>query len=233
MTEKIILIAMLITISIGVSGCMFKKNEPSVEEQVKKYMKDKYNEEFKVLGGGTEGWNASETEIYVSSEKFPDERIMIRRGKNSGEMIDNYVSYLMRDKIEEVMKGIVSPIYPKSKVFYNVERSPLAGTDPKMNVDEYIKYAGASLILCVIDADYETNKEKKIEQLRLKFKEKQYITNLTVYYVLDGKLDYVNSSNWRELFNGISAQEWWTLRGAFNIDKSYNFRYSEWRKINE
>ncbi len=33
MSEKVIAIVMLIKVSIGVSGCMFKKNEPSVEDR--------------------------------------------------------------------------------------------------------------------------------------------------------------------------------------------------------
>ncbi len=53
--QKVLLTASAIILLIGVSGCMWKKNEPSVKEQVEKYMKDKYNEEFKAAGGGTEG----------------------------------------------------------------------------------------------------------------------------------------------------------------------------------
>ncbi len=235
MLQRVLLIASAIIILIGVSGCMWKKNEPSVKEQVEKYMKDKYNEEFKVLGGGTEGWNDPNEEIYVKSEKFPDEMILIRRGKKSGEMIDNYMDFLMKSKIEEVMNGIVSEIYPKSKVFFNTDGPPHAGATPQMSVEEYLeylsKYRSLSLIICINDPNYKANKDEKLEQLRLRFEEKQYISDLTMYYILDGKADLINSDNWREVLNGPSAREWWALRGDFLMDKSYKFHYSEWREV--
>ena len=121
MGKKIIkTLVITIIITIGVNGCMLNKNKPTVKEQVEQYMKEKYNEEFTVKGGGTEGWNSTYEEIYVSSEKFPDELIMIRRGKKTGSMSDNYIEFLMKDEIEKVMSEIVSEVYPESKVFYSI-----------------------------------------------------------------------------------------------------------------
>ena len=233
MIKKGLLVIFMIITLIGVSGCMSKQksNEPSVKEQVEKYMKDKYNEEFKVVGGGTEAWNAPYQEIYVTTPKFPNAEIMIRRDKKSGEMIDNYMDYLMKSKIEDVMNKIVSQVYPKSKVFYNTEGAPIAGATPQMSVDEYIKVCTLSLIICISDSEYKINKDQKVELLRKKFEEKQFVPSMTMYYLVNGKIDMINTNNWRDLLNGTSQKEWWTLRGDFDMDKSYRYIFNEWREV--
>jgi hypothetical protein len=236
MVKRVFLVMLaIIIILIGVGGCMPKQNEPSVKEQVEKYMKDKYNEEFKFLGGGTEGWNAPETEIYVSSEKFPDAKIMIRRGKKSGEMIDNYMDFLMKSKIEVVMNAIVSKIYPKSKVLYSTGGAPLDGTTPQMSVEEYIKYSGKnlalSLTICISDLDYKTNKDQKLEQLRIKLEEKKYMCKFYIFYVLGGKLELVNDTNKNDLYSNATATNWSMMRGDFSLDSSYKFLVNRWREI--
>jgi hypothetical protein len=222
--------------TIGVINSMNKEQkEPSIKEEVEKYMKDKYNEEFKVLGGGTEGWNETTMDIYVSSEKFPDAEIMIRRSKESGGMVDNYMEYLMQSKIEETMNKIVSEVYPKSKVLYSTNGPPHANATPQMSVDEYLKdlnnYSALSFKICINDPDCKTTKDQKLEQLRKKFEKNQYSPGFIIYYVLDGKLDLINANNANQLLNGVHEDEWWILRGDFGMDKSYKFRYVQWRDI--
>lgn len=234
MIRKILLIILIVIILIGVSSCMRKQSKPSVKEQVENYMKEKYNEEFKVVGGGTEGWNEPYEEIYVVSEKFPDARIMIRRRKEDGEMIDNYMDHLMKKGIEDVMGEIVSGIYPESKVFFDTYGSPLGGTSPEMNVEEYIKYIGnhlsLSLTICVSDPDYEINKDIDLKQLREKFKEREYKPSFTIFYVLDGKLDLINEDNERDLYTGADEAKWSKLRGDFDVEP---WEWDEWREINK
>lgn len=226
MLKKFVLGIMAVIIIVGVSGCMAKDNKVLTKDEVLKYMKDKYNEEFTYLGGGTEGWNAPEYEIYVSSSKFPDASIMIRLGKESGDMVDNYMSFLMKSRIEEVMNQIAKDIYPESKVYYSTDAAPLAGANPEMDVDEFIKYSGKylalSLTICVSDAEYETNKDQKLEQLRSKFKEKDYKPQFRIIYVPEGKVD-VDPQTVRDATILKSA----LLFGDFDVEPS---SYDEWRE---
>ncbi len=235
MGKKAFLGMMVIIILIGVNGCMAGKKEPSIAEQVEKYMEDKYNEEFKFLGGGTESWNAPYEEIYVSSEKFPDEEILVIRGKDDGEMEDNYVSFLMKSKVEEAMSEIVSEIYPDSKVFYQTTGSVQGKATPEMGVDEYIKYSGEylslSITICIDDPEYESNKDEKLEQLRLKFQEKQYMPKFRIFYMVEGKLELLNGDNWRESLSRAPESESWTLMGIFYMDESFQIYDYEWREV--
>ena len=234
MIKKVLLLIFIAIILIGVSKGMKRKPKLSVKEQVEMYMKDKYNEEFKVVGGGTEAWNASYREIYVVSEKFPDARIMIRRGKKGGEMIDNYMGFLLKDEIEKIMNELVFEVYPKSKVFYSTYGTPRAGITPDMDVEEYLeyvsKYGPFSLTICVSDPDYQINKDTKLEQLRKKFRERKYKPSFAIFYVLDGKLDLINEDNERELYTGADETKWSKLRGDFDVDP---WEGDEWREINQ
>ncbi len=236
MIKNSLLVIFIIIILIGVSGCMSKTKEPTVKEQVEKYMKDKYNEEFKVLGGGTEGWNDSDEEIYVSSEKFPNARIMIKRGKKSGEMIDNYMDFLMKSKIEDLLNGIASKVYPKSKVFYSTDESPLDGTSMQMSTDEYIRYCAKSfhlsLTICVSDPEYKVNKNDKLEQLRLGFEEKQYNPTFSIIYVPDDKFAQVSESNLHDVENRYGDFTNWVLsKGVFYMDRTtYKLRSVDWEE---
>ena len=237
MTKKIILLGLSMMLFIGVSGCMAKqKPEVDVKAEVEKYLKEKYNENFTVTGGGTESWDSPDTEIYAKPEKFPEERVMVRRGKKTGGMIDNYMDYLMKSKIEKVMTEIISPIYPKSKVLYDAGGAPLDGTYPDMSVDGYLSYISIhpkiSLTICVSDPEYKTNRDEKAEELRKKFEERQYRGNFAIFYMLEGKLEVITEASKKELYHLYSRSKWCSMMGFFTMDDSYNYYDSdEWEEI--
>jgi hypothetical protein len=240
MLKKVLGIIFSIIILIGVGGCMAKqsnnteKNNSSVKDEMMKHMKDKYNEQFKFVNIGTEVWSAPYTEMKVGSDKFPGSVIVIRRNDKTGVTVDNYVDFLMKSKIEEAMNEISSKIYPKSKVLYEPGGAPLPDKiTPEISVEEYSKFKdiGLSLTLCISDPNYKTSREQKIEQLRMALKNKGYRCNLIVFYVLDGKLDLINNANMNELFAGATEAKWSIIRGEFSMDRTYKFRYSEWRDL--
>ncbi len=236
MTKKIILLGLSIILFIGVSGCMEKqKPEVDVKAEVEKYLKDKYNENFTVTGGGTEGWNAPDTEIYAKPEKFPEERVKVRRGKKTGEMIDNYTGILMKSQIDKIMTDLVSQVYPQSKTWYDIPKAPLDGTSPEMSVEDYLKYISShpkiSLTICVSDSEYRTNKDEKAEELRKKFEEKQYRGNFAIFYMLEGKLEEITEANKKELY-GYDTNKWCSMMGFLFMDKSYQYdSVSSWEEI--
>ena len=236
MTKKIILLGLSIILLIGVSGCMEKhKPEVDVKAEVEKYLKDKYNENFTVTGGGTESWDSPDTEIYAKPEKFPEERVMVRRGKKTGGMIDNYTGILMKSKIDEIMTDIVSQVYPKCKVWYDIPKAPLDGTSPDMSTEGYLEYVSQyskiSLTICVSDTEYKKNKDEKLEKLRREFEEKQYRGDFSIFYMLEGKLEEITEANKKELY-GYDTNKWCNYMGVFTMDDSYNYYDSdEWEEI--
>ena len=221
---------------MGVTGCMESKpkQEVDIKAEVEKYLKDKYNENFNVTGVGTGSWDASEMEIYARSERFPEYKIMIRRGMKTGEMIDSYTGFLMKDKIDKIMTELITPIYPKSKVWYYAPLAPRAEASPDMSVESYLeyvsKYSFISLTICVSDPEYRTNRDEKAEELRKRFEEKKYKGRFDIFYMLDGKLEIINEDKKSDLFDSYTGKEWHSMKGVLSMNDSYQYRYTDWEE---
>lgn len=227
----------LLIIILGVSGCMEKgskeaKNGKTVKDEMMEHMGNKYGEEFEFVNIGTESWMDPYTEMIVHSQKFPEGRILVRK---SGNMItDNYTDFLMKDKIEVEITKIVSKIYPKSKVFYNPGGMTHPNEiNPSMTIKEYSKarLIALPLTICISEVNYEEIKDKKIEELRKILEEKQYRSDLCIFYVLEDKLDLINDNNIHELYDSATEAKWSAIRGDFLMDDSYKFISSEWSEI--
>ena len=234
--KKLLLLALSIVLLIGMTGCMEvkPKQEVDIKAEVEKYLKDKYNENFNVTGGGTESWNATDMEIYARSERFPDYKIMIRRGMKTGGMIDSYTGFLMKDEIDKIMTELITPIYPKSKVWYYAPLAPSAGTYPDMGVENYLehesKYSFITLTICVSDPEYRTNKDEKAEELRKRFEEKKYKGAFDIFYMLDGKLEIINEDKKGDLYDSYTAKSWHSMKGSLHMNRSYQYRYIDWEE---
>jgi uncharacterized protein YqfB (UPF0267 family) len=247
MVEKIAIGVVSIILMIGVWGCMSNNNdinnnhnndivepEGSVKDMMMEHMREKYNEEFEFVNIDTEAWTAPYTEMILKSEKFPNHRIVVYRYKETGAIVDNYMDFHMKERIEEELTEIVKKIYPKSKVFYRPGGRPLPNrVTPDISLEEYSieTVIGLALTICIEDADYETNKEEKIEELRKALEEKKYKCTLDVFYIKEGKIDLINDDNETEVLTGPHNAEWVLTRGGFVMTNSFEFRYSEWREI--
>jgi len=230
MVEKIAIGIISIILAIGVCGCMSNNNdskkdvvqqEGSVKDMMMEHMREKYNEEFEFVNIDTEVWTAPYTEMIVKSEKFPNHRIVVQRYKETGAIVDNYMDFHMKERIEKELIEIVKEIYPKSKVFYRPGGRPVPNSvTPDISIAEYskIRLPGLPVTICIEDPDYETNKEEKIEELRKVLEEKKYICNLDVFYIKEGKIDLINEDNETEVLTGPHNAEWVLIRAYFLME---------------
>ena len=243
MIEKIAIGIISIILAIGVCGCMSNskdskkdvvKQESSVKDMMMEHMREKYNEEFEFVNIDTEVWTAPYTEMIVKSEKFPNHRIVVQRYKETGAIVDNYMDFHMKERIEKELIEIVKEIYPKSKVFYRPGGRPVPNSvSPDISIAEYSieTIIGLALTICIEDPDYETNKEEKIEELRKVLEEKKYMCKLDIYYLDKNKLNLVSEDNRSEFLTGSTRKEWVLMRGDFSMDESFKFRYYDWREF--
>jgi len=245
MVEKIAIGIVSIILMLGMCGCMSNSNdsknkdvvkqEGSVKDMMTEHMREKYNEEFEFVSINTEVWTAPYTEMIVKSEKFPDHRIVVQRYKETGAIVDNYMDFHMKERIEKELTEIVKEIYPKSKVFYRPGGRPVPNSvTPDISIAEYSieTIIGLALTICIEDPDYETNKDEKIEELRNALEERRYICNLDVFYIKEGKIDLINDDNRREVLTGPHNAEWVLMRAYFLMNDSFEFENDpEWREI--
>lgn len=149
MVEKIAIGIVSIILMLGMCGCMSNNNdskkdvvqqEGSVKDMMMEHMREKYNEEFEFVSINTEVWTAPYTEMIVKSEKFPNHRIVVQRYKETGAIVDNYMDFHMKERIEKELTEIVKEIYPKSKVFYRPGGRPVSNSvTPDISISEYSK----------------------------------------------------------------------------------------------
>ncbi len=179
MIEKIAIGIISIILMIGVCGCMSNNNENkdvveqggSVKDMMMEHMREKYNEEFEFVNIDTEVWTAPYTEMIVKSEKFPNHRIVVQRYSETGAIVDNYMDFHMKERIEKELTEIVKEIYPKSKVFYRPGGRPVPNSvTPDISISEYSKKTiiGLTLTIFIEDPEYKTNKDEKIEERKRK-----------------------------------------------------------------
>ena len=243
MVEKIAIGIISIILAIGVCGCMSNNNdskkdvvqqEGSVKDMMMEHMREKYNEEFEFVNINTEVWTAPYTEMIVKSEKFPNHRIVVQRYNETGAIVDNYMDFHMKERIEKELTEIVKEIHPKSKVFYRPGGRPVPNSvTPDISISEYskIRLPGLPVTICIEDPDYETNKGEKIEELRKALEKREYICHLDVFYIKEDKLDLINEDNETEVLTGPHNTEWVLIRGGFLMTDSFEFDYYEWREI--
>lgn len=210
------------------------KEEGSVKYMMMEHMREKYNEDFVFVNINTEIWTAPYTEMIVKSGKFPGQRIVVQRYKETGVIVDNYMDFYMKERIEKALTEIVKGIYPKSKVFYRSGGRPVPNSvTPDMDISEYskIRLPGLPVTICIEDGGYETNKDNKIEKLRKALEERKYKCNLDVFYIREGKIDLISEENVTEVLTGTHNAEWVLLRGGFNTKDTFEFSYSKWRQV--
>ncbi|AUG56182.1 hypothetical protein [Acetivibrio saccincola] len=116
------------------------QKEGSVKDMMTEHMREKYNEEFEFVSINTEVWTAPYTEMIVKSEKFPNHRIVVQRYNETGAIVDNYMDFHMKERIEKELTEIVKEIHPKSKVFYRPGGRPVPNSvTPDISISEYSK----------------------------------------------------------------------------------------------
>ncbi|OCA88167.1 hypothetical protein A8F94_10175 [Bacillus sp. FJAT-27225] len=204
----------------------------SAEEEMLQHMEEKYNEEFEIISKDTQAWSAGYAEMRVRSSKFPDASIIVRKTKETGTISDNYVDYLMKKPIEEEFQAILSQVYDNFKVIYLSGGTTLPEkAKPGMTVSEYSEVKNLPMTVQIAVEQDPANKDELVEKLRALLEEKQYRSELYIFYMLDGKLAELDDSTANELFNGATGKNWASLRGDFSMDRNYQFRTARWREL--
>jgi len=151
--KRVVIIALISTMMIGLSGCMFIQNGNSIYKQMVEYMEEKYGEEFTFIEatGTNKIKGSSQREATVSTERFPREQISVMADKDEDGNYyfrDNYVSFLLRDEIEKLLTEIAAPIYKDCKVIFDAN-TPVypEETGKEITMDEYIKWGSLNIYI--------------------------------------------------------------------------------------
>lgn len=103
---KFILLALIITLVLGVCGCM--KNNSA--DKIVQYMNDKYDDKFEYcepFGGGASSKPIAK-EILLSSEKYPGKKIWASYNSQTKEYRDNYTEHRYEEQFEQYLTDLLS-----------------------------------------------------------------------------------------------------------------------------
>ena len=219
-----ILAALLVLVSIG--GCsMFGMDNKS---KMMQYMEEKYGEEFAFVDIGTQMWNASYIEMIVSSEKFPGERINVHIDRKSKEISDNYLFYLRKAEVDDLVEGYIENIYGGCRVFSSGVMNLFTFEEgPSLSLDAYVKLLGEKgvdygIFVMDSDADKETDAAAFIEKLR----KKGFYPSFAIFYV---SAESLTSMTELDSYDGTWIDAHTTAEAWFVLDREGNISYEEWR----
>ncbi|MBS5914248.1 MAG: hypothetical protein E7L01_26920 [Paenibacillus macerans] len=198
-----ILLVMLagMIITLGVSGCMSKKQDPdAIKDKMLAYLEEKYGEEFSPLSFESSGFAYSYDTLWAYPKNgTKEDRFEVwgsRTEDGSYGMSDGYFGIYIKPKYEEVLSGFVSEIYKDFKLFTGFEEGVMADRLNKNTKIEEI-YAPDELFFSdtVIFVNEDSTKgisdEEGIRRIAEKMKEHKMVGSVRLYVVFNDKFDSI------------------------------------------
>lgn len=231
-TKRILATVLLIIMIAGSLGCMnIKSNKDILMEYIsQKYEDDEFT--FVSLTGGSLG--SDEHSIVVSSKKYPDEYIIVRKtlvegGGNPEIFSDNYMAVVFKEDVEDAINAAVNEVYSNYKVIYKPTQSPLSqNIGPDTNLNDYLSDT-ASRLMAVVFIDSEGQKENRdenLERFRRSLKDNGIIIGASLIFLDGDRVQSINEYNYDEY---MWKDELSDMRCDFSLDGDYEFIYTEWR----
>lgn len=198
------------------------------------YMEKKYKEQFAMVGsyGGQIGKDY--VMMRVKSLSRPKDQALVRVTYENGQNVyqDNYLGFLLKEEIEQVIRGEAEKIYGECKVFYKVPHlvfPPSFSRD--MSVEEFLKHPESMVQMFIYPKEGMEEGKENLEKLRVQLYEKGYRIKGVVSYPAD-KETYEKMSPERisrDGFAGYTAG----LEAVFAMDIDGEFRYVKWKDDEE
>lgn len=121
-TKRVLLVALTIMISLGVSGCMKKNVDPEdIKAEMLTYLEEKYGEEFVPMSLSPSGFAYSydNLRVYPKNGNKGDsfEVWGTRMEDGSYSMSDGYFGIYIKDEYEAMLSGFVGEIYKDFKLY--------------------------------------------------------------------------------------------------------------------
>ena len=231
MIRKTLSLFLCVVMLLGVM-CGCKNNPKFTVDEILEYMNEKYSEEFTYIRPA-DVYQPGEYsfEIFVASDKYPDEEIFAKCIYNSetGEkrFCDNYVSYIYEDEVRDLLTELTQEVYADAKVRY----AALYGTSSDSGQDvpsleQYLSKSSSSIeyIILLPDEHDTTLYKEELNALREKLEENKVVCMINILY-----------SNDHEQYDSFVTDKWTDdhivckLRGYVRIGEDFEIKYESWR----
>lgn len=211
-----------------------KKDEFTAEEEMMKYMEEKYQEEFTAGLCSTANWAYNYDSMTVYSDKFPNEFIQVYRYKNK-EFKDNYMAYLFREEVEQLVHEIAEPLFGECKVFMDISDFPVDGDLGRdASLEDFLKNSSPLDQIMIYVQEFNPNYEyiEKLEKLSVQFKEKQLPRSLSILFLKpNNSLDNITRENENEILEQLDEDSWFIKDFSINLTTDYKIKEKDKSKL--
>lgn len=213
---------------------MFDKDELIVSEQMLKYMKEKYQEDFTSGLSEEASWAYEYDSMTVFSDKFPKEFIQVYRYENN-KFRDNYISYLYRDEVEKIVQEVVEPLFGRCKVINHISTLPVSVDLPKeATLNEYLKNQQPNNQVSIYIKKYDPSKDymEAVEKMTLQFKDKILPGIIDFYFLSEEKnLDAITRNSENDVLDQADDELWFVKEVHLCYRENYEYDRVGLRKM--
>lgn len=191
--------------TLGVSGCMSKKQEnqgnpEAIKNQMLAYLEEKYGEKFLPISFESSGFAYSHDTLWVYPEKGSKEdrfEIWGSRDKDGKYVMnDGYFGIYIKPSYEEVMSGFVRGIYKDFKLYTEFgEGVRLDGFNKDTKIEDIYdidqSFSSRNIIFVKEDSAMGITDDEAIRKIAEQMKNHRMPGNIRIYVVYNDKFDSV------------------------------------------
>lgn len=168
------------------SLCLYLKGERFYK--MLEYMEQKYGKSFTVLEPCAGQFGKDYFMFLVRENKSGAEGILVRAVKKEDKWIyqDNYLAYLLKEQIEQQIKGIAKPVFGECRVFYKIPNMVF----PKeftadMEPESFLKCPWSMIKIYLYIEVCSENKREQMNKFCSLLQEKEYLAGGVVSWPSD------------------------------------------------
>lgn len=195
------------------------------------YMEQKYGESFSVMESYAGQLGKDYTMLRVRGNDRNQEGILVRAfGTEKISYQDNYLAYLLKEKIEQLLTEPARRSFGECKVFYRIPELVFPAEFPAhMEADAFLRHPLSKVRVYIYVRNFTSLKDIK-ERTDVFFSGLQragYIVGGVVSCSLDGEMyEMITEENYKgDIYQGYQS----AVEAVFSMDERGELMYLEWR----
>lgn len=227
--RKLLLLAAVLLVS-QITGCGMRRDFE--KDKMMSYMRRKYGEEFTYVESYAGQAGKAYTMILVKSRTHRDFQSLVRVSEREGKRYyeDNYVAYLLRKELEQMIGDYAKMCFGECKVYYKIPAFVFPFYfKADMTAEEFLKNPCSMPQFYIYPGDRSFDREEweeKMQKFRRLNERKGYKIRGTLSLAATQE-DYERITEENFAVSDYQGYEAWDEL-LFSMDEKGNFRYMRW-----
>lgn len=193
------------------------------------YMEHKYGESFDVMESYAGQFGKDYTMLRMRSKKRNLEGVLVRAsGRDDIAYQDNYLAYLLKEKIERRIIQTAGDALGECKVFYKIPELVFPAEFPAdMEVDAFLRHPQSKAKVYIYVRGCPADIQRRAECFFLNVQEQKYIIGGIISCPLDEEMyEMITEANFKgDIYQGYQSR----AEAIFSMDEEGKLVYLEWK----